>query len=266
MATSLALASRKNVRSIPKAPQGNSHAFKKGDLVIVHTKPGLYQDKATGQWLSYPHDCSDPDQHVVGRILNDPYYPFANWEVATPDGSNQHASSWSYPSDMLTLLKGEDWVEKSSYKPGMTVHFMAWDIGDHREAWDLGDDCLRGLMCKGRIEAAHIEPGDWWVNYIFPVNANGACRVVNENQFEQRKRLKLTDRRPPKEGVEFMYQRYLYFTKKGWPSHASYCLTTALDLVRRGRIPSAALIKYPELKKMRDDYIMSGTYYGSDDW
>lgn len=151
----------------------STRALKIGDRVLVHQEAGLRINDDGIERI--PHDCSKPEQHWESRILERSVSHRESWEIATSAKRNPNRARWVYAEKSLTLLEGEDWVDTSAFRPGMTITFVLDDGNPHYQ---------NGTVIEARIEAAHIEPGDWYVSFPIPYRDWLFERVVNERNMQ----------------------------------------------------------------------------------
>jgi hypothetical protein len=165
--------------------------FQVGQRVLVHQSRGLDLSGTVEGGIAaikvIPHDCSDPSLHWESRsgMVRLSRCPI----IATRVGNNPCHAEWPYTADSLTPLDGPDWTEVSTFKAGDKIRF-AWphDEDFHRRVFHHP----LGKVLDWTLEAAHIEPGDWYVSTLVPGyrTAGGLDappspfkQVVNERDF-----------------------------------------------------------------------------------
>jgi hypothetical protein len=186
--------------------------FQVGQRVLVHQSRGLDLSGTVEGGIAaikvIPHDCSDPSLHWESRVLG--WCDFHRCPIiATRVYNNPCHAEWPYGADSLTPLDGPDWTEVSTFKAGDTIRF-AWphDVDFHRRVFHHP----LGKVLDWTLEAAHIEPGDWYVSTLVPGyrTAGGLDappwpfkQVVNERDFIrpvlQQRVIYLPDARAPED-------------------------------------------------------------------
>ncbi len=152
-----------------------SSPFKKGQRVRVCQAPNL-SVMGKLRLRPLPHNHNDPTQHWESRVIG--WNCLGQVVVAMPYGSNPHFCSWSYLETSLSPLpEGDDWLERSAYKPGSSITF-AWDLIGF-PPWS------RGEKVSATVSAAHINCGDWIIEYPRDKNETMVIRVLNEKQMLQ---------------------------------------------------------------------------------
>lgn len=157
---------RSDVRTIVR-----SFDLKQYQLVTVHQGGGMRSDDQ-GVFHSIPHDCSNPDQHWLSRIIE-----LKNERglvsIAISAEKNPCHAEWPYYAESLTPSEVEDWYASASRAVGDTVFFtMSIDTSQYKI----------GTRIKAEILSPHIEPGDWYVKYPKP-DGWFFRMVINEREF-----------------------------------------------------------------------------------
>lgn len=133
------------------------------------------------------HACSDPSMHWESRIVGWSEHHGCP-QIATRcrgERGNPNHAEWPYGGTSLKpITDGEDWTSTSCYKVGDEVRIKldqsAPGGGEYegRKIHHVGD------VVDARLEAPHIEPGDWYLSFLVPDGSWRFKRVVHESVFE----------------------------------------------------------------------------------